>query len=216
MQLRLKKILTCRALAHVLEPMAVNKADIKVMDIALHVDPHRLRARLLQEVSFMEGKEVDILLGYGLCGRALEGVASKRSRLIMPKVDDCVCALLGSRKRRKELLENNAGCYFLERRWLNTELNIFEELIKGLEKIPPEKRERIIKLTLKNYHTLALLDSDDILAEEESRCGRYAEQYGMNLIRLKTDYSLLTRLINGPWSEEEFLVLSPGTPVPFF
>jgi hypothetical protein len=214
--LKRQKVLTCKALAHILEPMVDDETEIKVLDIALHVDPDKLRARLLEEVALLEDRDTDILLGYGLCGRALEGVVSKHSTMIMPKVDDCVCALLGSRERRKELLKKDAGCYFLEQHWLATELNIFNDLMRGLERIPPEKRDKIIKLMLKNYQTLVLLDSGDIPPEVESVCRGYAKRYDMDLVRVKTDHNLLTRLIKGPWREEEFFVLPPGMPVPFF
>jgi len=203
-------------MAHVLLSLADKDINVKVLDIALHADPNKLRARLLEEIAAIENDYPEIILGYGLCGRALEGVKSNRSTLILPKVDDCVCALLGSRERRKELLRKDAGCYFMEQHWLDTELNIFADLLKGLEKIPSEKRNRVVKMMLKNYRTLALLDSGDVSHETESRCIDYAQQYQMNLIRIKTDYGLLTRLINGPWSEEEFLVIPPGTPIPLF
>jgi hypothetical protein len=215
-QLKRRKLLTCKALAHVLEPMVGSDTEVKVLEIALHVDPNKLRARLLEEVALMEDHDTDIILGYGLCGRALEGVVSSLSTLIMPKVDDCVCALLGSREKRRELLKKDAGCYFLEQHWLATELNVFTDLMKGLERIPPEKRDGIIKLMLKNYHTLVLLDSGDLSPESESVCQGYAGRYDMDLIRVRTDHDLLTRLINGPWSEEDFFVLPAGTPVPFF
>jgi hypothetical protein len=211
-----RKLLVCRALAHVLEPLAGNEAEIRVLDIGLHVDPRKLRASLQEEVSEMDQENTDILLGYGLCGRAVEGLVSARSQLILPRVDDCVGALLGSRKRHKDLLKKNAGCYFMEQNWLKTELNIFTEILKGLERIPPEKRDRIVKMMLKNYTTLALLDSGNTPPETESICLSYAGRYGMDLLMLKTDTGLLNRLINGPWREEEFLVLPPGRPVPFF
>jgi hypothetical protein len=134
----------------------------------------------------------------------------------MPNVDDCVCALLWSRERRRELLKKDAGCYFLEQHWLDTELNSFTDLMRGFERIPPEKRDRIIKLTLKNYHTLVLLDSGYFSPDAESECQGYAGCYDMDVIRIKTDYGLLTRLIKGPWREDEFLVLPPGKAIPFF
>jgi hypothetical protein len=210
------KLLTCKSLAHVLEPLVGPDTEIKALEIALHVDPQKLKARLMEEVAAIEEEGVHILLGYGLCGRALEGVVSAKSTLVLPKVDDCVGALLGSRKRHKELLKQNAGCYFLEQRWLQTELNIFTEILKGLERIPPDKRDKIIKLTLKHYNTLILLDSGDTSPETESLCLTYARRYVLELIRLKTELGLLKRLITGPWNEEEFLVLPPGMPIPFF
>lgn len=211
-----RKLIVCRALAHMLEPLADTEMEIRVLDIGLHVDPWKLKERLLKEVADMEEKDTDILLGYGLCGRALEGVVSTISTLVLPRVDDCVGALLGSRQRHKDLLKRNPGCYFLEQYWFETELNVFAEIMRGLERIPPEKRERVVKLMLKHYNAIALLDSGNLSPENESLCLAYSRQYDMQLIRLKTETGLLTRLIKGPCSKEEFLVLPPGMPVPFF
>jgi len=200
----------------VLEPLMSPGAEVRVLEIALHVDPKRLRDRLMEEVAAIEEEGAHVLLGYGLCGRALEGLVSARSTLVLPRVDDCVGALLGSRGRHKELLKQNAGCYFLEQNWLETELNIFTEILKGLGRIPPEKRDKIVKMTLKHYNTLALLDSGDLMFETEPFCLAYARRYDLKLVRLKTELGLLKRLVKGPWHEEEFLVLPPGIPVPFF
>jgi len=210
------KLIVCRALAHVLEPMMPPDAMIRVMDIGLHVDLQKLKSRLLNEIADIEEQGAYIILGYGLCGRALEGVASGRSTLVLPRVDDCVGALLGSRKRHKDLLKQNPGCYFLEQNWLNTGCIVFTEIMKGMERVPPEKRGNIVKSMLRHYNSLVLLDSGDLLPENEAICLDYARQYKMNLISLKTELGLLTRLIKGPWSEEEFLVLPPGRPVPLF
>jgi hypothetical protein len=186
------------------------------MDIALHVDPDRLRTRLMEEIAAIEEDGVHILLGYGLCGRALEGVVSAKSTLVLPRVDDCVGALLGSRVRHKELLKERSGCYFLEQHWLETELNIFVEATKGLERIPPERRGKIVELALKHYTSLALLDSGDTGPETEARCHGYAGRYNLEFLRIQTELGLLSRLISGPWHEKEFLVCSPGRPIPLF
>jgi hypothetical protein len=203
-------------LAHVLEPLTGSDTETRVLEIGLHVDPQKLKASLQKEVSGIEEEDMEILFGYGLCGRALEGVISAKSTLIIPRVDDCVGALLGSRQRHKDLLRQNAGCYFLEQHWLETELNIFNELLKGLDRIPQDKRDRVVKMMLKNYTTLALFESGETSTGTESLCLSYARRYDMNFIKLKTEPGLLMRLIKGPWTEEEFLVLPPGTPVPLF
>jgi hypothetical protein len=41
-------------LAHVLEPMVNDETEINVLEIAHHVDPNKLRSRLLEEVALME------------------------------------------------------------------------------------------------------------------------------------------------------------------
>lgn len=211
-----RKLLTCKSLAHVLEPLAGPETEMSVLEIALHLNPQRLRAHLMEAVARVESADTHILLGYGLCGRALEGVVSSKSTLVLPKVDDCVGALLGSRERHSKVLRQRAGCYFLEQHWLETELNIFIEAAKGLERIPADKRKRIAQMALKNYTTLALLDSGDIESEADTQCMAYARHHDLDFIHLKTELGLLKRLLSGPWTDKEFIVCSPGKPIPFF
>lgn len=211
-----KKLITCRSLAHVLKPLVDKDTEIRVLDIALHLTPENLRARLISEIAAVEEDGFHILLGYGLCGRGLEGVYSCKSTLVLPRVDDCVGALLGSRSRHKAFLKEHAGCYFLEQHWLETELNIFVQATKGLDRIPPERRDKIVEMTLKHYDSLALLDSGNTAPESEARCLEYARQYQLEYMELRTELGLLARLISGPWKEEEFVVCPPGQSVPLF
>jgi hypothetical protein len=211
-----RKLISCKSLIHVLEPLVGPETEVRVLEIAQHLVPEKLRARLMEEVAAIEEEGVHILFGYGLCGRALEGVVSAKSTLVLPRVDDCVGALLGSRSRHQELLKERSGCYFLEQHWLETELNIFVQATKGLERIPPEKRGKIVELALKHYTALALLDSGDTVPGTEARCLEYADRYALEFLRLRTELGLLSRLITGPWCEDEFIVCPPGQPTPFF
>ena len=196
--------------------MAGPETEVRVLEIALHLIPERLRARLTEEVAAIEEEGTHILLGYGLCGRALEGVFSSKSTLVLPRVDDCIGALLGSRNRHKELMKQFPGCYFLEQHWLETELNIFVEVTKGLERIPPDRREKIVDMALKHYSFLALLDSGDIAIEADARCLEYAGRHALEFMRFRTELGLLSRLLSGAWQENEFLVCPPGQRIPFF
>lgn len=210
------KLISCRSLIHVLEPLAGPETEVRVLEIAQHLVPEKLKARLMEEIAAVEEEGAHILLGYGLCGRALEGVVSAGSTLVLPRVDDCVGALLGSRSRHKELMKECPGCYFMEQHWLETELNIFDQVAKEPDRIPPERREKIMASALRHYTSLALLDSGDTAADAEERCREYAGRHALEFFRLQTDPGLLSRLFSGPWHEEEFLVCPPGQPIPFF
>jgi hypothetical protein len=191
--------------------------EIRTLDIGLHVSPNRLKNKLMDEIGDIQKTGLDIILGYGLCGRSTEGIFSQKSRLILPKVDDCVGALLGSRNRHKQIIKKNSGCYFLAPDWFDTELNIFEGLFKNSDNIPKEQRKKIIKMALKNYTHIGLLTNNQF--EDNcilQKCEEYCDTYGLELMHLKTDYSLLSRLVNGPWNSEEFMVLEPGEKVSFF
>lgn len=210
------KIVTCNALAHVMQALAGEGASCTVMDIALHLKPERLREKLQETVAELEEPGLTIAFGYGLCGRGLEGVCSAKSTLVLPRVDDCVGALLGSRARHRRILADRAGCYFLEPRWLDTELNIFEQMKKGLERIPPQRRKGLIKAALHHYDALVLLAGHGDEGQARQRCQALAEEYDLELMRRQTDLGLLTRLLRGPWSEDEFVIAPPGSPIPLF
>lgn len=215
--MRSTALITCKALAHVLAPLVGPDTRVVQLDIGLHLNPKRLSARLLNEIALLERPGLDIVLGYGLCGRGTEGVISRKSRLVLPRVDDCVGALLGSRARHQEIVKTFPGCYFLEPAWLSNELNIFEEVKKGLERIPPHRHDKIIEIALSHYRTLALLsEKANPSSPAWSRCERYGKAHRLKFIHLVTDHSLLHRLVGGRWTSPDFLVMEPGEPVPLF
>lgn len=211
------KIITCRAVAPVLAQILGGDEALTILDIALHLQPNRLRQTLSETVAALESDGATILLGYGLCGRALEGVVSLKSTLILPKVDDCVGLLLGSRSRHQQILADHPGSYFMEPRWLETELNIFEEMKKGLQHVKPERRRELLKVALKHYSRLVMLDRQDGGQQEaEMRCRKLAGECDMNFSRLGQDLSLVDKLLHGPWDGSDFIKAAPGVPIPLF
>lgn len=210
------KIITCHALAPVVAELLGSDEPITELDIALHLQPERLRRVLMESVAGLEREGETILLGYGLCGRALEGVCSQKSTLVLPKVDDCVGMLLGSRQRHRQVLNEHPGSYFLDPRWLDTELNIFDQITKGLDHIPQERRKQLLKVALKHYDRLVLLAGEEPTEEAEARCRRLAQEHDMDFSRLTRELGLLDKLLHGPWDGPEFIVAPPGTPIPMF
>lgn len=189
------------------------------MDIALHLQPDRLRFALNRKIQELEQEGGTIVLGYGLCGRSLEGVVSRKSTLVLPKVDDCVGMLLGSRDRHRQVLTRHPGSYFLEKQWLNTELNIFTQIYKDADRIPEERRKSLLQLALRHYRNLILLADnplDRAEKEAEIRCMQLAEEHDMAFKRMNKDLGLIQRLLHGPWCDTEFIQAPPGSPVPLF
>ena len=48
------KIISCSAMAHILRAMIGRNAEMIVLDIALHLNPMKLRARLQKEIAAIE------------------------------------------------------------------------------------------------------------------------------------------------------------------
>lgn len=211
------KIITCRAVAPVLAQMLGDENPLTVLDVALHLQPDKLRQAILDSVASLEEDGATILMGYGLCGRGLEGVFSAKSTLVLPKVDDCVGMLLGSRARHQRVLSEYPGSYFMEPRWLENELNIFEEMKKGLDHVTPERRKQLLRVALKHYKRLVMLKGRGrIPREAERRCRMLAGEYEMEFTCMVQDLSLVDKLLHGPWDGPDFIKAAPGVPIPLF
>lgn len=210
-----KKLLTCRSLLRALSGMSPVGLETVVLEIGLHVDPKSLKETLAQTIAELDEEGTAILLGYGLCGRATEGLKAEKSTLVLPRVDDCVGALLGSRSRHRQLLLERAGTYFLDPDWIGTEIDLFSQFGERLTRYPPERREKLIAAALKNYTDLALLSEGDpgpageILKERAAR-------FNLRPVIIPKDLGLLYRLLNGPWEVDEFIVTRPGEAIPMF
>lgn len=211
-----QKIITCRALAHVLEKFVGTDNDLTTLEIGLHLQPERLRGAVSDKIGELERPGTTILLGYGLCGRALEGVFSRSSTLVLPRVDDCVGMLLGSRKRHKRTLVKHPGSYFLEPRWLDSELNIFAQMGKSLAHLPEERRRRLLKRALQHYERLVLLANRGYNGPALARCEKLAKDWDMAFQCMEIELGLVKRLLHGPWNEDEFVIATPGMAIPFF
>ncbi len=190
-------------------------SEIVTLDVQLHLNPDNLRARLQQEIDRIEEDGCDIVLAYGLCGRSVERLSSQKSRLIIPKVDDCVGMLLGSRERHRKIQAVCPGSFFLEPEWIGTEMDIFCQCKKGLENFSEEQIERIVQLALNHYSTLALIEHPEH-GEALAECQQLAETHGLNLKRYISDLTLLSDLLNGNWDNKRFVICDPGESVPLF
>ncbi len=108
-----------------------NKIELLLylLPLALHVDPKLIKKEVALAAKELE-KHVDYLvLFFGLCGNSLGDVEAlmKENRIEVPVsilkdrdgeiVDDCVCALIGSRKRYIETLNEQPGTWFMTYGW---------------------------------------------------------------------------------------------------
>ena len=212
-----RKLICCRALSHLIEPMLDPHVERVILPIRLHLNQHNLNKSLQEEIFRIEEDQCDILLGYGLCGRGVEGVMSRKSRLIIPKVDDCVGAILGSKSRHHGILNENAGTFFLEPEWIDTDVDVFAQCLKGLDKIPEEYRKDIVDMALKHYSRLVLIEHNpDKASFASARCSALAKQYHLEFVQLQSDLTLLKDFAGGRIDPDRFIIVEPGQKVPYF
>ncbi|MDZ7836638.1 MAG: DUF1638 domain-containing protein [Actinomycetota bacterium] len=93
-------------------------ADWDVVNLEkLHERSDELRNRLQQEINKFQEHDV-IILGYGLCGKGVEGLISENTHLVVSRCDDCIAMLLGSIEEYQKQHKQEPGTYHLTRGYL--------------------------------------------------------------------------------------------------
>ncbi|MFH1138958.1 MAG: DUF1638 domain-containing protein [Pseudomonadota bacterium] len=188
----------------------------RVLDPALHLQPDLLRKTLQEAVNQEEDKYDSIILGYGLCSRAVEGLKSSRARLILPRVDDCIGIFLGSRQAHLSALAAEPGTFFLSRGWIEAGVTPFNEFEYTVKRFGREKAYSLTQRMLRHYRRLALLS----LGRDEKYC-RYldyaremATKFGLDLQEMEGSGRLMEKMTRGPW-DDDFLIVPAGREITF-
>lgn len=207
-------VLACRTIASELELAMSRTASaypVVWVESGLHSRPNALRARLQEELDRLDGDST-VLLAFGFCGKAVVGLRSGGHRLVIPKADDCITILLGSRAARSSL-PDSSRTYFLTKGWLDNEMNIWEEYRQSLARHGQRRTETVYNLMLANYRHLGLIDTGAYDVHELYH--RAAEiEATLKLARsiVPGSLSVLERLLAGPW-DGEFVIIEPGSAV---
>ena len=153
------------------------------MDVGLHATPKRLTTTLQAEIDGIDEPSL-IVLGYGLCGNGLHGIAAGKHTLVIPRADDCVAFFMGSRRRYMEEFQANPGTYYLTKGWLEVGTDPLSEYERYQEKYDPETAAWLMQEQYKHYKRLVFVSlSDEESAQYRERVAAVAtycrEQFGM-------------------------------------
>ncbi len=174
----------------------------------LHENSDDLRGKLQAEIDRSEDFDV-ILLGYGLCGKSLEGLVSKKSVLVMPRCDDCITLFLGSVKEYKKQFREQPGTFYLTSGYIGeAEDFLVNQEIK--DKYDQKTWDWIIGEMLKNYTRLAYINTGNYDPSKWRDMAR-KESIKLNLKFEEIDGNgeLFNKMISYAW-DDDFLVIKPG------
>lgn len=201
------------ACATVFEEMASHLPkgmDHQVLEFGLHANPNQLRIALQEAIDAVSGQYERILLGYGLCSRAVEGIQANGCSLVVPRVHDCIAIFLGSHAAYCEQSGAEPGTYYLTKGWIEAGDLPFAEYDRLLEKYGLEKALYILKVMLGNYKRLALINTGQYEIDRyRDFARRMAEQFNLRYEEIEGSDALVKKLIHGPW-DQDFVVLQPG------
>lgn len=196
---------------------------IEVVEQGLHNDPPLLRTKLQETVARIEnlpGMDVQaIVLGYGLCSRGIEGVTTRRTKLVVVRAHDCVTLLLGSKERYAQYVKDHPGTYWYSTGWNRYSLmpgkDRYEKLrSKYVAQYGEDNADFLMESEqhwFKTYNRATFVDLTVRSTEAEvSYTKECAKWLNWNYDYQKGDPALIRSLVRGDWDEDRFLVLEPG------
>jgi hypothetical protein len=211
----------CHACAH-----SPHQVDVEFLPKGLHDLGGKPMAAKIQEAvdRTPEGVYQAILLGYGLCGNGLEGLTARHTRLVLPRAHDCIALLLGSHERYQAYFADNPGTFYRSTGWLERGQGLqqlthhttgFDESLETLILKYGEDNGSYLYQEMKSYRAqyrkLTFIETGleaggKFIAEAAAE----AKEKGWNFERLPGDLAWLGRLVEGAWTEAEFVVAEPG------
>jgi hypothetical protein len=212
-------IIACRVLQSMLErllpPDLANQ--VTFMDYGLHRVPSKLTWTLQDAIDSIEQPSL-VVLGYGLCGNGLNGLKAGPHTLLMPRSDDCIAILLGSRQAYMREFEAEPGTYYLTKGWLESGSNPLKEYEEYLPKYGAEDAMWIMDQQYQHYQRLVLVahSQEDLekYRPQAQEVARFCERWGMRYQEILGSDHLVRRLIEVAaaldQADDDFVVVPPG------
>jgi hypothetical protein len=155
-------IIACKVMQAMLENLlpADLAGQISYMDYGLHRAPDKMNWTLQDEIDAVAAPSL-IVLGYGLCGNGLNGLQARQHILLIPRTDDCIAILLGSREAYIREFEKAPGTYYLSKGWLESGSNPLNEYREYVEKYGREDAEWLMDTQYASYSRLVLVTQNE-------------------------------------------------------
>jgi hypothetical protein len=212
-------VIACQVLQSMLEQMLPDDlaAKITFMDYGLHRVPSKMTWNLQDAIDSVEEPSL-VVLGYGLCGNGLNGIRAGVHTLLVPRTDDCIAILLGSRQAYVREFEVVPGTYYLSKGWLESGSHPLKEYEEYVEKYGPAEAEWIMDQQYQHYERLVLVAHNgaemDKYRPQAQKVARYCERWGMRYQEILGSDDYMRRLVEAASAldraDGDFLVILPG------
>ena len=228
------RVIACEVLAREVYLAAATSphvVDVELVAKGLHETPELLRQELQRRIDAAgEGEYDAIVLAYGLCGNATQGLTARGKPLVVVRAHDCITLYLGSRDRYQEEFVGHPGTYYYSDDYIERSERAapgtFSALGAGSDdkKIQETYREYVERFGEENarylmevmggwkahYRRAAYIGMGIPGAPScRARAVEEAGRRGWAFADLEGDQGLIRRLVHGEW-DGDLLVLQPG------
>lgn len=208
------KLIACEAVLQEILQDVPASVEVVGVDVVRHARPDSLRCFLQEEINRTTAERDTILLGYGLCSRSVDGLVSFQSRLVVPRVHDCIELLLGKGDQRAGGEKAGAGTYYLSKGWIESGDHLLAEYNRMSERFGEDRARRLIGTMLGHYVRVAFVRTgpDPKLDDYISFSRQFAAVFNLRFEEIRGTTAMMKRLIRGPWGDD-FIVVPPGHPI---
>jgi hypothetical protein len=204
------KFIACPAVLGELADGATEGIDCHELEAQLHVSPERLKDALRAAVAEADVPGATIVLGYGLCSNSVLGLKTEHATLVVPRVDDCIAMMLGSNEAFSAESEKERGSYYVAKAYLEECDTIMSEHEKLVDKRGRERAEQMMRLLLKHYTRIVLIDTGRYDMEpHRARVADFAATFDLAVEEVPGTTRILDALVEGGWGDD-FVVAPPG------
>lgn len=185
--------------------------NIKWVDSGLHNYPDKLNTNIQEVLDELKNVR-NILLLFGYCGKAIQGLYSTNAKIIFPKVDDCVSLFLGGIQKKLDL-EAKAPAYYFTKGYLENEYNLWFEYKYCINKYGKSRAQKLMKRMLQNYKYIRVIDTgayqlNNIIPQTK----RIAKEFDLRHEVVDGDLAILKKALLGKW-DKDFIVKEKGQKV---
>jgi len=212
-------IIACQIMQSMLEKLLPDglASEVTYMDYGLHRVPNKM-TWTLQDAIDAVAKPSLIVLGYGLCGNGLKGIQARNHTLLIPRTDDCIAILLGSREAYLREFESQPGTYYLSKGWLESGSNPLNEYREYVEKYGQEDAEWLMDTQYQNYERLVLVTQNetdmDIYRPQALEVADFCKRWNMQYEEIVGSDHFVRRLVEVAAALDKadgnFVVVPPG------
>jgi Protein of unknown function (DUF1638) len=212
-------VLSCQVLQDMLTRLLPEglAQDVTYMDYGLHRVPGKMTPALQEVLDNIEAPSL-VVLGYGLCGNGLKGLKAGKHTLLVPRVDDCIALLLGSRRAYIREFESVPGTYYLSKGWLESGSHPLKEYEEYVPRYGEKEAMWIMDQQYQHYERLVLVAHNqadlDAYRPQALEVARFCERWGMRYEEIHGSDEYVRRLVEVAadldQADGNFLVIPPG------
>lgn len=168
-------IIACKVLHAELAEFLRSNIRVTEIEAFLHSNPAKLVCAIQNAIDQVSANVETVIIAYGLCSKAVIGLHARNFTLVIPKVDDCLALLLGSRKTYMDYLLQNPGSYFLSRGWLECGINMLTDFAEHERRFGAVKARRIHEQMFAHYNRVVFIQTGQSWRQYEQDARKVAD-----------------------------------------